>query len=335
MTKELSWVDPSESVVAGPLPEALVRELEELELSPYEARALLALLRLGTANSVQLARYSGVPRTSTYQVMDELSRKALVQRVSADGPAQWAAAGRDEVLDRLEALHEERLREQRVRTARVREMLAASFPEPSSATNPYVHVLQGAAKVSGMYERMLNRAQDELVIFNRPPYSMDSEQVSPAVIEAAERGVRLRALYEAAHWAETASTAFRATHEAYHRAGVEGALVDELPIKVAVADRSTALVVMTDPVLPDIGFPTTLLIEHPGFASLQAEAFDRRWEMARPIEAGADITGTSHEGLSPVKAVRVSTGASRGRRTKKPVPRSPDGGERSAMPGAG
>ena len=51
----------NEGYAAGPLPQQVVYELEELGLSPYEARILLALMRLGAANTAQLARQSGVP----------------------------------------------------------------------------------------------------------------------------------------------------------------------------------------------------------------------------------------------------------------------------------
>ncbi len=68
--------------------------------------------------------------------------------------------------------------------------------------------------------------------------------------------------------------------ETYHEAGVQGGLVEELPIKLAVADRNVALLAMTDPILPEVGFPTVLFVEHPGFAWLQAEAFERQWDNA-------------------------------------------------------
>jgi sugar-specific transcriptional regulator TrmB len=276
----------------APLPEALLREFEELDLSPYEARVLLALLRLGSANSSQLARHSGVPRTSTYQVLEELNRRGLAQRLSVEGPAVWASPGRDEVFDRLDALQEERLRQHRERTARLREMLAETFPEVPSAAGPYVHVLQGASQVSSIYDRLLAEAQREVVVFNRPPYSLPPERVNPAVLEAVGRGVRARVLYQAQQWNDPAAAGFREAMAAYHEAGVQGALVDELPIKLAVADRRVALLAMTDPVLPDEGFPTTLLVEHPGFAALQADAFERRWELARPLPSEA-LTPTS------------------------------------------
>ncbi len=57
---------------AAPLPEALRQEFAELGLSPYERAVLLALLRLGSATTLQLAKVADVPRTSTYQVLEDL-----------------------------------------------------------------------------------------------------------------------------------------------------------------------------------------------------------------------------------------------------------------------
>lgn len=274
-------------VVPGALSELLVRELQELELSPYEARVLLALIRLGSGNSSQVASLSGVPRTSTYQVMEELNRKGLAQRLSVDGPATWSTPGREEVLDRLEALLEERLRQQRERTVRVRDLLASSFPDTPITSTAYVHVLQ-AAHVETSYARLLATTRTELLVFNRPPYSKMPDEVNPAVMEALDRGVKARALYQSAQWHDAGSESFRAAMAQYHRAGVKGALVDELPVKLAVCDRRAALVAMIDPVLPEVGFPTTLLVEHSGFAAVQAEAFEHLWEQAEPVEAPAD-----------------------------------------------
>lgn len=273
--------DP-ETVPGGPLPETLLRELQELDLSPYEARVLLALLRLGSANSAQVARQSGVPRTSTYQVMDELSRKGLAQRLPVDGPATWATPGRVEVLERLEALMEERFRRQKARTAKLGELLASSFPEAPLAGAAYLQILP-AAQVGSVYARLLAGTRSELLVFNRPPYSTPPEQLIAPVFDALSRGIASRVLYEATYWRDPNATAFRRAMEEYHRAGVVGALADELPVKLAVADRRVALLSLTHPVLPEVGFPATLLVEHPGFAALQAEAFERFWEKAEPL----------------------------------------------------
>ncbi|MGH3675399.1 MAG: TrmB family transcriptional regulator [Mycobacterium sp.] len=273
----------SKAALFARVPEQLLHEFEELDLSPYEARILLALLRLGAANTAQLARVSGVPRTSTYQILEELNQRGLAQRVSNEGPAMYASPGRDEVFRRLDAAQEERLRLHRERTTRLREQLAEAFPESPSPAGPYVHVIQGAGQVSHMYDRLVTQASSELLVFNRPPYSYREDRVNPAVLSALERGVASRVLYEAEQWHAEQSADFREAMKVYHEAGVDGRLVEDLPLKLAVVDRQVALLAMADPVQPDIGFPTTLLVEHPGYAGLQADAFEQRWASASPI----------------------------------------------------
>ena len=278
-----------------PIPDALRREFEALGLSPYETAVLLALLRLGSGTSLQLARLSEVPRTSTYQVLEELTAKRLAVRVPGPGAAVWASPGRDEVLARLDASEMEKLRLHRERAARVRDMLAATLPEAPTAALPYVHVIQSPSQTREIYDSMLADARSEFLVFNRPPYSAEAnpirlrpreiaarDEINPVVLGALSRGVAIRALYQRAQWDDPAAEPFREAMEAYHRSGVKGRLVDDLPIKLAVADRKIALITMTHPTLPEIGFPTTLLIEHPGAASVQADAFDRRWATARP-----------------------------------------------------
>lgn len=275
--------DPQE-VAAGPLPPRLIVEFEQLGLSPYEARVLLALMRLGSANTAHLARVAQVPRTSTYQILEELNVKGLAQRVSVRGPAIWATPARSEVFDRIDANEEERLRDHRRRTLRLRELVEEQLPDESIGAGPYVHVVQGAHQVSSIYERIVGQAREELLVFNRPPYSEGAEQVSPAVMSALRQGLTSKVLYERAQWEHENSAGFREAMAVYHRAGVEARLVDDLPLKLAIVDRKVALLAMADPVLPEIGFPTTLLVEHPGYAALQADAFEARWSTATPVE---------------------------------------------------
>ncbi|HUP68876.1 MAG TPA: helix-turn-helix domain-containing protein, partial [Acidimicrobiales bacterium] len=140
-------IDPLVAVEASPVPEDLRKAVEELGLSPYEARVLLGLFRLGSANSIQLAKLTGVPRTAVYPVLEGLGAKGLAVRLPVQGPAQWASPGRDEVLQRLDAAlaaaAEQRLAEHRSQSAKVRQMLEESFPEAPSVALPFVHQLHG------------------------------------------------------------------------------------------------------------------------------------------------------------------------------------------------
>jgi len=116
------------SATPSAVPESLRRELQDLGLRPYEARVLLALLRAGSANSAQLAELSGVPRTSTYQVMEALTEQGLAERVPTHGPAVWTCSGWEAVVDALDAAEEERLRKHHARTLQLRQILAEVLP---------------------------------------------------------------------------------------------------------------------------------------------------------------------------------------------------------------
>ena len=274
--------------------DAMRRELEDLGLSSYEARILLALLRLGPANSAELAKVSGVPRTSAYQVLEELGSKRLVERLPGGRAAVWACPGTDLVFDRLDAAQEERLRDHRTRTARLRKALAEPATAAGAVATPYVHMVRGAAEVRSVYDRLLTGATDEVLVFNMPPYSTPDpvkqtpndptghDEVNPLVLEALDRGVRFRVLYQASQWTRPPSAAFRRAMAVYHRAGVKARVADELPTKLAVADRASVLLALPDPD-QQIGFPTNLFVDHAGFAALQADAFEHRWRSARSL----------------------------------------------------
>jgi sugar-specific transcriptional regulator TrmB len=284
------------------LPDELLHELEELHLSRNEARVLLVLLRYGSANTAQLAQISGVPRTSAYQVLEELSRRGLAQRLAVDGPVTYTTPGRKEVFNRLEADQEERLRQYRDRANRLQDRLEEAFPDEESAAGPYVHVIHSAGQVSHFYDTLLGRAQGELLVFNRPPYS---SRANPEVLAAVNRGVTTRVLYETEQWNAPGSAEFRRAVAAYHAAGVDGRLVDRLGLKLAIVDRETVLLAMADPVQPEVGFPATLLIEHPGFAEFAADAFDVRWASSTPatFEAGESDVDVPDENESGTPAV--------------------------------
>ena len=273
--KDVSAARSADAV--GAVPESLWREFVELGLVPYEARALVALLAFGAGKAPEIAQLAGVPRTSMYLTLEALCTKGLAERLPGDGPTMWAAPGGDEVLDRLRAAQAERLRAHEARIERVREMLVESLPSSPAAPLPYVHVVRRAAQVKRIYDAMLRNAQSELVMFTRPPYV--SMAVNPVVLDTLARGVRARVLYQADKVGEPAAQGWL---RAYHDAGVEARLVADMPLKLVVVDRREALVAMADPALAQ-DYPTTLHVEHAGYAALHANAFEQSWAEAQPF----------------------------------------------------
>lgn len=264
----------------APAVPTLRRDLEELGLSPYEARVLVALLQLGQAGTSEVTRVADVPRTSTYQVLEALHSKGLAVRLPGGGRATWTTPGSDQVLDRLDMAQEEHLKRYRARTSELRSALAELTAKRAPATLPYAQLLHSAGELWRTYIRLLGAARSELLMFTRSPF-VAAGTVNPAVLEALERGVQMRVIYWRADL-ESASPLWLEELEAYHAAGVDGRVVDDLPIKLMAFDRRACLVGMPNTGESAAAYPTFLLIDHPGYTRIQAAAFEKLWDDAAP-----------------------------------------------------
>ena len=300
----------------------LAREVERLGLNEYEARVLIALLGLGSANTIDLASESGVPRTSIYQVLTALAARRLAERLPLDGPAIWTTPGGEEVLQRLdtalEAAQHEQLRQHRQVADEVSRVLAERLPEPASVSLPFVKFLRGAAHLKRTWEHLLQHAEHELLMFTRSPYAWKVGSPNSVVLDTLARGVRTRVLYESADWTGPSATALRRELDAYHRAGVEARLVASLPIKLSIIDRRVSLIGV--PELDD-AFPSTIQIDSDRVSHVLVEAFERYWESGRPLPSPARGRTTRERTVSPDGAggTRPRRPASRAAKLRQPA----------------
>jgi HTH-type transcriptional regulator, sugar sensing transcriptional regulator len=78
----------------------LVRQLQALGFSQYEARAYCALLQKSPANGHEVAKLAGIPTSKVYETLERLKHKgaALVQRSE---PTLWAPVPHRELVGRL------------------------------------------------------------------------------------------------------------------------------------------------------------------------------------------------------------------------------------------
>ena len=259
--------------------ELLRRELQDVfGLNQYEARVLVAVLQLGSANSSTIARVAQLPRTNTYPVMEALEEHGLVQRLPGDGVIEWTTPGVDVVIDRLDAAMEDareaEARRRQARSSELRALVGGAFPTISAEALSDVQVIRGSARVKKLYEQMLTRAESDLLMFTRPPYVMPNGYVNPAVMQMLERGVPARVVYEE-------GLDDHDEFAVYHEAGVQARVAASVPLKVVIVDRTASLVGMPDLIEPE-GYPTSLYVEHPAYAALLSMAFEQLWATGRP-----------------------------------------------------
>lgn len=260
--------------------ETLHQAFEDLCLTPYQARVMVALLQTGSANCLDLARLAGIPRTSIYQILDELDAKGVACRLPGTGPAVWASVGRKDVLDRLVALEQERLSQLKVRSAQVKEMLDKLLPGGRMTSLPYVNVIHDPGRVRSCFQQQLSQTEVDLLSFNSAPYTR-IRPLDPVLADAIRR-IRTRAIFQAARSGDGDYDAWNSQMAAWEDAGAENRVVDDLPVNLAIFDRKSTLLSLDDPEPSHVGGRLTILVEHPGYTSVLVTAFENMWKSAVP-----------------------------------------------------
>ncbi|HVE47249.1 MAG TPA: hypothetical protein VNA57_10955 [Acidimicrobiales bacterium] len=154
---------------------------------------------------------------------------------------------------------------------------------PADGPLPAVRMLTSPAQVRRAFDELFEASTNEILAFSRPPFPEPPGWVNARVIDAVGRGVKVRALYLADCVEHAGAESYRPEIATYVEAGVDGRVVDELPMKLVVFDRRLALVALAQPDMLAANFAPNLLVDDPGFASAQADAFEYRWPSARPF----------------------------------------------------
>ena len=259
-------------------------DLEELGLTNYEARVYLALIRRDVFTAAEVAREAQVPRQRVYDVLEGLTRRQLAL-LRPGKVAGYSAVAPETAVHRLMEQQRRSLgRLERLSDELAQELLP-TWDSGRTHTDPldYVEVLRDAADISERFARIQSEAERELLSFSRPPWvNPPSENV--AGIEASIRlhaaGRAVRSLYssDVLDDAEVLAVVRR-----FVEAGEEIRIAESLPLKLIIADGSTVLCDMPDPVAR-AGATTSLVIRHPSLAEALRLAFHAIWDESPTLE---------------------------------------------------
>ncbi|MFC1418934.1 TrmB family transcriptional regulator [Streptacidiphilus cavernicola] len=258
-------------------------DLEELGLTNYEARVYLALIRRDVFTAAEVAREAQVPRQRVYDVLEGLTRRQLAV-LHPGKVAGYSAVAPEVAVDRLMEQQRRSLgRLERLSDDLARELLP-TWDSGRTHTDPldYVEVLRDAADISDRFARIQSEAERELLSFSRPPWVTPSENV--AGFEASARlhaaGRTVRSLYSQDVLDDPVMLE---VVRRFGEVGEEIRIAESLPLKLIVADGSTVLCDMPDPVAR-AGATTSLVIRHPSLAETLRMAFQSIWEQSPTLD---------------------------------------------------
>lgn len=246
--------------------------LSPVGITELEERCYRALLVRPDAQVGHLTAAMGIGRAQLRTVLGDLERKGLVSRTAGRAP-RYVPTRPDVGIEAL-------LLQRRLELDRVHQQVLALMEQYRSPTTPAeaqpVDLVTGREAIRQRWVQVQRSATEEIRLFDKPPYVMESVEPNPVEMELLGRGIRYRIVYDASSFDEPGKLAFARASIA---AGEEARVYPSLPMKLIIADRAVALTHdIEGPVIQDA------VIVHP-HALLDAldAVFELIWDRATPL----------------------------------------------------
>ncbi|WP_407566092.1 LuxR C-terminal-related transcriptional regulator [Streptomyces sp. 184] len=192
------------------------------------------LLRQPPVDLAGLAAAAGRTEAETAPAIDRLTELGLVTLLPG-APVRLVATRPDAAVDQLTVRWQDQVSV--ARTAAT--ALLADLPvERRHRPEDQVEILFGRGSVAARFDRLQRSVRSELLVLDRPPYAQEPAEPNRAELEILARGARVRGLY--APEALQVPGAFD-IFEAVVAAGEQARVHTDVPLKLAVADASTAI----------------------------------------------------------------------------------------------
>jgi sugar-specific transcriptional regulator TrmB len=254
-----------------------------LGLDKTHESAYRALVSVGAADLPDLARRLALGEPDTERALRRLERHGLAAQSSAR-PGRWVAAPPGVALGALLTQQRHELEKAELAAALLAEEYRAAAAEP--AVHDLVEVVTGAAAVGRRFLQLQLGASEEVCALVTGAPAVVTGADNDAEEQAAGRGVRYRVVVERSVLdlpdGITELSAALGRDEQVR-------VVDTVPTKLVVADRTLALV----PLSTHTAEPAALVVHESGLLELLSGLFESVWRDALPLRIGA--TGVTEQ----------------------------------------
>ncbi len=264
--------------------------LDVLGLDATEEGAYRRLVALPSASAEDLAEAMAVELAPLASALSALEDKGLVAR-STGKPGHFVASPPALALGSLIVQREEEIRRAQLELGRLTEQYRGSVADRTGTD--VVDVVRGPQAVADRFAQMQRGAKFEVVALVKSSVAVVTAEENTAEDVAIARGVAYRVVLERAAFARPGF--LDRVVESIH-AGEQVRVVDSLPLRLVVADRSLALLPLS-PTASDSG-GGALLVHESGLLDALLHLFDLVW-------ASANEVVPSGSGISVLEADRV------------------------------
>ncbi|WP_166408963.1 helix-turn-helix domain-containing protein [Labedella phragmitis] len=265
-------------------------------LDPLSERVYLDLLRDGRSNAAHVSATFGVGVPAASVILESLREMGLASRLDGEerdytavDPGYSLRVIADRMGDQVQ-----RIRQTLPRLVDLFERVPVTEGDLTQT-----QVLGDADAVAAWYTRLQHEARREFLAFDRPPYV--SASLDPVESTALDRGVEWRAIYTIESF-DTGTTWDEVAGLAEH--GEQARIAPDLPVKLAIVDRRSALVSLT----LDSGRVTALVTSSAPLVDALRQLFEFHWARSLPL---GDARADAERGEGPPRGPVAGAGRTR------------------------
>lgn len=252
-----------------------------------------ALLANPGSSAAELGQAAGLGHNRVRNALAELERKAMITR-RAGTPARFQPAPPDIVVEALISAREDELNQARL-DARQLTTLLRTPPEQLHVTE-LVEILTSRQAVAERWMQLQQASRESLDVFARPPLAQSAPEEHESLQASLHRhGAIMRAVYD--------GEALRhpGTLEHIRRMaalGERARVVSQLPLKLALFDRRTALVPLTQ---GDAGstVDSGLVVHHSALLDALIVLFEIYWKRGSAVSPDGGPSAAGQDAAPP------------------------------------
>ena len=272
-----------------------------LGLNEVQQKVHELLVVQGGATVTELAHDAGLTEKDVTSALLGLRDAGLAETLV--GGKRWGATPPEPALDALVHQHQQSL----ARVQAHAQQLAAQARHRSERQRPdeLVAIVEGQESTTAHFEQLQRAARREVLVFDRPPYPETAgTQPNALQVERLAEGVAYRTVYDLSVLEDPGTFA---RVQADLSSGEQARVLEGVPLKLAIADRSMGLLPLSG---GGEGSDTAVLVIR---ASVLLDSlvalFEALWARAVPLTLGETPAGSADPEL--VEVVRMlATGMS-------------------------
>ncbi len=253
--------------------------LEKLGITALQEKVYTGLIDDPTADAERLATALGVPLEDIERELSALTASGLIS-LTPDGETSYALAPPEPAIKALIHREEEELEHLRAHAATLAQRLRASRQRLDVSS--MVEIVVGIHAIAARWEQAQRQATRSVRLIDRPPYHLGPRQ-NYTERDLLDRGIAYRTLYDA----EILQFPLHLDRaQECITWGEEARVVADIPIKMAIVDRSLVLLILLDETPNQ---EAAAILVHPSvlFDSL-LELFELMWRRAVPLRVHLD-----------------------------------------------